>query len=157
MIMSVLPGSLKRVQAVIMSVLPGSLKRVQAVVVSVLPGSLKRVPNGDPVIKLRSFPKQLLANQLKNIITTNWMWVGGFIALECCIGLTQYNILKQQVHKTNNRSFSVYYSYKAVRRNRTDLDAVARAVIHAWRMPLRKTRGFLRVMAKYMIVSVPQQ
>ena len=49
MIMSVLPGSLKRVQAVIMSVLPGSLKRVQAVIMSVLPGSLKRVRGSDHV------------------------------------------------------------------------------------------------------------
>ena len=47
--MSVLPGSLKRVQAVIMSVLPGSLKRVQAVIMSVLPGSLKRVQDSDHV------------------------------------------------------------------------------------------------------------
>ena len=38
----------------------------------------------------------------------------------------------------------------------THLEAVPRAVIQACKMPLKKTAGFLRVITKYMILSVPQ-
>ena len=33
--------------------------------------------------------------------------VCALIDLECCFGLTQYNVLKQLVHKTQYRSISV--------------------------------------------------